>query len=138
MTAIPLYPKVSPNAFTLSLYLTMCIILSQGVVEVLLNTTANDPPFPESTYELPQGASVEDTTFELHIRHRVIIYSMLNFLKGVRDSYIREHTFFLLCSTLCLMLDVPTAAAYLQENENDGPPIFVWLLDMAANIRRTS
>ncbi len=35
------------------------------------------------------------------------------------------------------MVDVPTAAAYLQENENDGLPIFVWLFDTAANIRRT-
>ncbi len=36
------------------------------------------------------------------------------------------------------MVNVPTAAAYFQENENDGPSIFAWLLDMAANIRRTS
>ncbi len=94
MTAITLYPKVSLNAFTISLYLTMCIILSQDVVEVPLNTTSNDPPFPESTIELLQGASAEYTTFELHIRDRVIINSMVNFLKGVRDSYVREHTFF--------------------------------------------
>ncbi len=72
MAAIPLYPKKSRNAFTISLYLTMCIILSQGVLEVPLNTKANDPPFPESTLELPQGALVKDTTFELHIRDRVI------------------------------------------------------------------
>ncbi len=36
------------------------------------------------------------------------------------------------------MVQVLTAAAYLQENEHGGPTIFVWLLDMAANIRRTS
>ncbi len=63
---------------------------------------------------------------------------MVNFLKGVGDPYIREQTFFLLRSTLFLMVEVPTAAAYLQENEDEGPPIFFWLLDMAANIRRTS
>ena len=94
MTASPLYSKVSLNAFTISLYLTMCTILVQGVVEVPLNTTVNDPPFLEGTIELPQGASAEDTTFELHIRDRVIINSMVNFLKRVRDSYICEHTFF--------------------------------------------
>ena len=103
-----------------------------------LNTTTNDPVLPEGTKELPQGTLAEDTLFELHIRARVIVNSMVNFLKGVRDSYIRDHTLFLLCSTLCLMVNVLTAAAYLQENENDGPPIFLSLLYMAANLRRRS
>ncbi len=62
---------------------------------------------------------------------------MVNFLKGVRDQYVREHNFFLLRSTLLLMLEVPTAATYLQDNEDEGTPVLVWLLDMAANIRRT-
>ena len=110
-----------------------------------LNTPVNDLPLPGSTTELPQstpewprGTSAEDTLFELHIRDRVIVNSMVNFLKGVLDAYISEHAFLLLRSTLTLMLDVPTTAAYLQENENDGRPIFVWLLDTAANIHRTS
>ncbi len=63
---------------------------------------------------------------------------MVNFLKGVSDPHIREHTFFLLYTNLCLMVEVPTTAAYLQENEHGGPPIFFLLLDMAASIRRTS
>ncbi len=103
-----------------------------------LSTTTNDIPLPESTIELPQGTLAEDAPFVLHIRDRVIINSMVNFLKGVRDPYIREHTFYLLRSTLLLMVEVPTAATYLRENEDEGPPIFVWLLDMATNIRRTS
>ena len=60
------------------------------------------------------------------------------FLKGVRDQCIREQTFFPVRSTLLLMVEVPTAATYLQENEDEGPPIYFWLLGMAANIRRTS
>ena len=69
-----------------------------------LYTTTNDTPLLESITELPQGASAEDIPFELHIGDRVIINSMVNFLKGVRDQYIREHTFFLLLSTILLML----------------------------------
>ena len=76
--------------------------------------------------------------FELHIRDRVIINSMVNFLKGVRDQYIRKHNFFLLRPTLLLIVEVHTAVTYLQVNEDVGPPIFVWLVDMASNIRRTS
>ena len=97
-----------------------------------LNTPVNDLLLPGSTIELQQsalelrrGTSAEDTSFELHIRDRVIVNSMVNFLKGVRDGYICEHAFFLLRSTFCLMVDVPTAAPYLRENENEGPPIFV-------------
>ncbi len=63
---------------------------------------------------------------------------MVNFLKGVCDPYIRECTFFLLRTNLCFMVEVPTAATFLQKNEDEGPPKFVWLLDMAANICRTS
>ena len=103
-----------------------------------LNTTVNDPLLPRSTEKLSQGAPAADTTFELHNRNRFIINSMINFLKGVRDPYIGEHTFFLLRSTLLSMIQVSTAAVYLQENEDEGPPIFFWLLDMASNIRRTS
>ncbi len=68
-------------------------LLTQSVVAVLLNTTANDPLLPESTEELPPGSYPEDTTFEVHICDRVIINSMVNVLKGTRDPYIREHSF---------------------------------------------
>ncbi len=119
--------------------------MTQDVIEEPLNTPLNDlflpgntTELPQSAPELPQGTSPADTPFELHIRDRVIVISMVNVLKGVRDAYIPEHTFFLLRSTLCLMVDVPIAAAYLQKNEKDGPPIFFWLLDMTADIRRTS
>ncbi len=109
-----------------------------SLIEMLLNTTSSDPPLPVSTAELPHGTLAQDTPYELHMRDRVSIKSMLNFLKGVRYPYIRGHTFFLLRSSLCQMLDVPTASAYLQVNEHDGPPIFFWLLDMTAHTRRTS
>ncbi len=102
------------------------------------NTTTNDTLLPESSTELPQGTLAEDAPFELHICDQFIINSMVNFLKGVRNPYIREHSFSLLRSTLCLMMEVPIATAYLQENEDEGLPIFVWLLDMPANICRTS
>ena len=36
------------------------------------------------------------------------------------------------------MVDVPNAAARLQKNENEVPPVFTWLLYIAANILRTS
>ncbi len=49
---------------------------------------------------------------------------MVNFLKGVCDPYICEHSFFLLGSTPCLMMEFPAAAAYFQENENVAPQIF--------------
>ncbi len=109
--------------------------MTQGAVEVPLNATANDTPLPEGTTELPQGTLAEDATFELHIRDRVIINSIVTFLKGFRDLYICEDTFFLLHPNLCLMMEVPTEAAHLQKNEHGDPPIFVSMLDMAANIR---
>ncbi len=123
--------------------LTNCVyrswsFLTQGTVEVPLNTTTNDTFLLESATELPQGASAEDVPFELHIWGRFIINSMKSFLKRARDQYIREHTFFLLRSTLFLTVEVPTADTYLQDNEDKGAPIFIWLLDMPANIRRTS
>ncbi len=34
-------------------------------------------------------------------------------------------------------MEVPTVAAYLQENEYEGPLTFFWLFDVAANIPRT-
>ncbi len=105
-------------------------------LKFLLNPTINDHPLPDSTAEFPQGATAEDTTFELHIRDREIIISMVNFLEGVRDPYTRGHICFLLRSTLLLIVEVTSAAAYLQENEHDGPLNFVWLLDMDANKRR--
>ncbi len=112
--------------------------LTYGVVEVPLNTTTNDSPLPESTTELQQGTFSEDAPFELHIRYRVIIYSMVKLLKCVRDPYIRKHTFLLLRSNLCLTVEFPTATAYLQQNEHGGPCTFACMLDMAVNIRRTS
>ncbi len=69
-------------------------------VEVPLSTTTHDTPLPESTTEFSQSTLAEDAPFELHIRDRVIINSVGNFWKGVRDPYIRAHTFFLLRSNL--------------------------------------
>ncbi len=102
------------------------------------NTTASDPPLLVSTIELPHGTLAEDTPFELHIRDRAIINSMVNFLNEVCDPHIREHTIFLLGFPLCIMVEAPTAVAHRPENEHGGPPIIVWLLDMAANERRNS
>ena len=45
-----------------------------------LNTTVNDSPLPDRTAELPHGNLAEDTSVELHIRDRVIINSIVNFL----------------------------------------------------------
>ena len=36
-----------------------------------------------------------------------------------------------------LIVSCPTVAEYLQENEHTGPPLFVMMLDMAANICQT-
>ncbi len=90
-----------------------------------LNTTKNDIPLAESTKGLPRSTLAEDAPFEFHIRYRFLTNSIVNFLKGVRDPYIHGHNFFLLRSNLCLMVEVRNAAAYLQENEHRGPPIFV-------------
>ncbi len=64
--------------------------LTQGVVEVPSNTATNDTLLPASTTELLQGTLAEDAPFELHIWNRVVINSMMNFMKGVRYPYIRE------------------------------------------------
>ena len=83
-----------------------------------LSTTTNDTPLPESNTELPQGTLAEDASFVLHIRDRVISNSIVNFSKAVRDPYIREHTSYMLRSTLLLIVEGLTAATYLQENED--------------------
>ncbi len=100
--------------------------------------TRNSNLLPESNTELPHNTLADDAPFELHIRDRIIINATENFLKGVRDPYIRERTFLLLRFYLYLMVEVPTAAAYLQENDHGGPHIVFWMLKVAANIRRTS
>ncbi len=69
--------------------LTMRTILTEGFDEVHLNTTVNDLPYRRVLYDYRKVLQLQNTPSELHIRDRVIINSMVNFLKGVRDPFIR-------------------------------------------------
>ncbi len=85
--------------------------LIKGVLEVPLKTTTNDSTLAESTAELPQGTLAEDNPFEFHICDQVMFNSIVNFLRVLHDPYFCEHASLLLRSSLCLMMEVPTAAA---------------------------
>ena len=55
----------------------------------------------------------------------------------MRDEYVGTQAYGMIRAILKLMVFCLTAAEYLQEHEHTRPPLFVMMLEMAANIRRT-
>lgn len=79
---------------------------------------------------------MQEIPYVLIARDRVIMNSVVNFIRGIRDPFIRAQAHSMLRSLLVLMVKVPEAATFLQENETLGPSLFIAMLDMADNIRR--
>ncbi len=112
--------------------------MTQGVVEVPLDTAAGVASSLNTAQEAGPSTQLIFLPFVLQLRDRVICDSIVFFLMSIRDNYVRTQAHSMIRAMLKIMVYCPTAAEYLQENKHTGPLLFVMILDMAANIRRFS
>ena len=110
--------------------------MAQGVIELPLDTDALVPSSPGNFQEAGPSNRLIYFPFVLQLRDRVICDSIVIILRSIRDDYLRTQAHGMIRAMLEIMVSCTKTAECLQENEYTGPPLFVMMLDMAANIRQ--